>query len=36
MLVAENPKYPPMSFEKEEMNSVRILGKAVAFLSGVR
>lgn len=36
MLVAENPKYPPMSFEKEEMNSVRILGKAVAFLSGIR
>ena len=36
MLVAENPKYPPLSFEKEEMNSVRILGKAVAFLSGVR
>ena len=36
MLVAENPQYPPMSFEKEEMNSVRILGKAVAFLSGVR
>ena len=36
MLVAENPKYTPMSFEKEEMNSVRILGKAVAFLSGIR
>lgn len=36
MLVAENPKYPPMSFEKEEMNSIRILGKAVAFLSGIR
>ena len=36
MLVAENAQYPPMSFDKEQMNSVRIIGKAVAFLSGIK
>lgn len=32
-LVAENPKYPPRVFKSEDGVSVRILGKAVAFLS---
>ena len=36
MLVAENAQYPPMSFDKEQMNSIRIIGKAVAFLSGIK
>lgn len=30
-LVAENPKYKPMVFSKEQGKSVRILGKAVSF-----
>lgn len=32
----ENPLYDDMIYSKEEMNEVRILGKAVAFLSAVR
>ena len=36
MLNAENPAYPPMVFIGNEMNSVRIIGKAVAFLSGIK
>lgn len=36
MLIAENPAYPPMVFSNEDMNSVRIVGKAVAFLSRVK
>ena len=36
MLVAENPAYPPMVYSNEDMNSVRIAGKAVAFLSRVK
>ena len=35
-LVAENPKYPPMVFTRENSDSIRILGKAVAFQSYVR
>lgn len=35
-LCAANPMYPDKVFEKEKMNDVRILGKAVAFLSGVK
>lgn len=35
-LCAANPMYPDKIFEKEKMNDVRILGKAVAFLSGVK
>lgn len=35
-LCAENPSYKDIVFFKEEINSVRILGKAVAFLSAVR
>ena len=36
MLIAENPAYPPMVYSNEDMNSVRIMGKAVAFLSRVK
>lgn len=36
VLMAENPKYQPLVFVGEELNSIRILGKAVAFQSDVR
>lgn len=36
VLRPENPLYDDMIYSKEEMNEVRILGKAVAFLSAVR
>lgn len=36
VLQAENPKYQPLVFTGEEMNKVRIIGKAVAFLSEVQ
>nr|DAJ53807.1 MAG TPA: Repressor protein CI [Caudoviricetes sp.]DAM10669.1 MAG TPA: Repressor protein CI [Caudoviricetes sp.] len=36
VLRPENPLYDDMICSKEEMNEVRILGKAVAFLSAVR
>lgn len=32
----ENPTFPVLQFEGEELDSVRILGKAVAFTSNVR
>ena len=35
-LEAENPRYKPMVYRGEEMNNIRILGKAVAFTSVVR
>lgn len=35
-LVAENPKYKTMRFSGEELNHIRILGKAIAFQSDVR
>lgn len=35
-LEPENPMYKPLVFWNEEMNDVRILGKAVAFTSAVR
>ena len=35
VLEPENPMYKPRAFWGEEMNSVRILGKAVAFTSAV-
>ncbi len=35
-LEPENPKYRPLVFWGDEMNSIRILGKAVAFTSTVR
>lgn len=36
VLEPENPMYKPLSYWSEEMNTVRILGKAVAFTSVVR
>lgn len=36
LLFAENPKYKTMRFTGEELNQIRILGKAVAFQSDVR
>lgn len=35
-LCAANPLYPDKIFEKEKMNDVTIIGKAVAFLSTVK
>ena len=35
-LQAENPKYSPLIFIREDMNRVSIIGKAVAFMSVVR
>lgn len=35
-LVAENPAFPPLVYSGEELNQIRILGKAVAFQSDVR
>ena len=34
-LVSENPKYAPMTFTRENSDSVRIIGKVVAFQSYV-
>ena len=36
ILSAENPKYEPFVYIGEELNTIRILGKAVAFQSDVR
>lgn len=36
ILEPENPMYDPFVYRGEEMNNVRILGKAVAFTSAVR
>ena len=36
VLEPENPQYRPISYWGEEMNSLRILGKAVAFTSSIR
>ena len=36
LLVAENTKYPPLVYEGEQLNTVKILGKAIAFQSDVR
>lgn len=35
-LEPENPQYRPMVYWGEEMNAIRILGKAVAFTSAIR
>jgi repressor LexA len=35
VLVAENPAYKPMVYKNEELNYIRILGKAIAFQSNV-
>lgn len=34
-LVAENPRYKPLVYQGEELNYIRILGKAVYFMSAV-
>ena len=33
ILSPENPKYPPLVYIKDELNSIKIIGKAVAFQS---
>lgn len=35
ILAAENPKYAPLVYLGEELNSIKILGKAVAFQSNI-
>lgn len=35
ILQPENAKYPPFVYSKEEMNNIRILGKAVGFTSKI-
>lgn len=35
-LVAENPKYPPFIYQGEELENIKIIGKAVAFQSNIR
>lgn len=35
VLQPENPKYPPMVYSGEQLLEIRIIGKAVAFLSAV-
>lgn len=34
-LRAENPTFAPLNYEGEELNTIRILGKAVAFISTI-
>lgn len=36
MLQAENPDYPPFMYVGEELNDIRILGKAIAFQSDIK
>ena len=36
VLQAENPKYEPLVYIGEELNQIRILGKAVAFQSDIK
>ena len=36
ILNPENPKYEPLVYVKEELDQIRILGKAVAFQSVVK
>ena len=36
ILQPENPAYEPLVFVREEINQIRILGKAVCFLSSVK
>lgn len=35
-LRAENPTFPTLNYEGEDLNNIKILGKAVAFISTVR
>ena len=36
VLAAENPHFPPLVYVNEELNSIRILGRATAFMSYVK
>ena len=36
MLMAENPKFPPLSFHNEEINKIHIAGRAVYCLSKIK
>ncbi len=36
ILQAENPKYEPLVYINEELNDIRIIGKAIAFQSDVK
>lgn len=36
ILSPENPKYAPLVYIKDELNSIKIIGKAVAFQSSIR
>jgi repressor LexA len=36
LLKAENPKYETLTYSNNELNQIRILGKAVVFQSDVR
>jgi len=36
VLQAENPKYEPLVYIAEELNEIKILGKAIAFQSDIR
>ena len=36
ILQPENPEYEPLIFERDEMNKIRILGKAICFLSRIK
>ena len=36
ILMSENPKYPPLVYIGEELDTIHILGKAVAFQSDVK
>lgn len=36
VLVAENPKYEPLVYVNDELEDIRILGKAVAFMSNIK
>ena len=35
ILSPENPRYAPLVYVKEELDSINILGKAVAFQSSI-
>ena len=36
ILTPENPRFAPLVYTKEELNSIKILGKAIAFQSMIR
>ena len=35
-LQSENPKYPPKNYVNEQLDHIRVIGKAIAFQSDVR